>query len=70
AENMGSQVNSAESDHYPLLTPDEQFLFFSSDRRIFSPKPSEGASYSYFKRIGLGPGNGFNDIWFIKAPGK
>lgn len=70
AVNLGSQVNSAESDHYPLLTPDEQFLFFSSDRRISSPKPPEGASYSYFKRVGLGAGNGLNDIWFIKAPSK
>lgn len=70
AENMGSNVNSSESDHYPLLTPDRKFLFFSSDRRIISPKPSGGATYSYFKRVGLGPGNGFNDIWFIKAPGE
>ncbi len=70
AVNMGSDINSADSDHYPLLTPDGKFLFFSSDRRILSPKPPEGASYSYFKRVGLGPGNGLNDIWFIKAPGE
>jgi Tol biopolymer transport system component len=70
AENMGSLINSSDSDHYPLLTPDGKFLLFSSDRRILSPKPAEGANYSYFKRVGLGPGNGFNDIWFIKAPEK
>jgi Tol biopolymer transport system component len=67
-KNMGSNVNSTESDHYPLLTPDRRFMIFSTDRRALSTKPSGGATYSYFKRVGLGHGNGFNDIWFIKAP--
>ncbi|ASB48620.1 TolB family protein [Alkalitalea saponilacus] len=64
-ENMGEIINGSDNEHFPSISPDGRFLFFSSNRRVPHVRTSRQMDYTYFKRTGLGPGNGFNDIYMI-----
>jgi hypothetical protein len=66
AQNLGSVVNSSASEQSPSLCPERKFLFFTSDRRIEQPAQSR-LTYTHLKRVMLGPGNGYNDIYFVGA---
>jgi hypothetical protein len=67
AVNAGPDVNSSESEHYPSFTPDGKFFLFASDRKLSLSVNHEPLTYSMLKRLGLGPGNGFNDIYVRKS---
>ncbi|TCO10489.1 TolB family protein [Natronoflexus pectinivorans] len=67
AHNMGEVINGSDNEHFPSISPDGRFLFFSSNRRVPHVRTSRQMNYSYFKRTGLGPGNGLNDIYMIGA---
>jgi hypothetical protein len=67
AINAGPDVNSSESEHYPSFTPDGKFFLFASDRKLSISVNHEPLTYSILKRLGLGPGNGFNDIYVRKS---
>lgn len=64
AINAGAVINSTENDHYPSLSPDGLFLMFTSDRRLLLTG-HRNITYSDLKRIILGPGNGFGDLYYI-----
>jgi hypothetical protein len=67
AINAGPKINTSESEHYPSFTPDGKFLLFASDRKLLLPKNHEPLIFTILKRLGLGPGNGFNDIYYRKS---
>jgi len=67
AINAGPEVNTSESEHYPSFTPDGKFLLFASDRKLLLSQNQVPLTYPILKRLGLGPGNGFNDIYFRKS---
>lgn len=63
-KNLGLVINSAENEHSPSLSPDGEYLLFSSNRKITLPR-QRNITYSDLKRIILGSGNGFGDIYNI-----
>jgi hypothetical protein len=52
AKNMGNKINGPRNERFPNLSPDGQFLFFNSNKRI----PGAAAN---------GPGNGSGDMYWI-----
>lgn len=68
AENMGKIINSESGDQRPYVSPDGKYLFFCSDR----PNPQVNVTdkpltYSELDRRINGPGNGFQDIYWVDA---
>ncbi len=67
AINMGKRINTEnESELRPYVSPDGQFLFFSSTRK---KQKFDGKHLTYdrfMKRI-EGPGNGSQDLYWIEA---
>jgi Tol biopolymer transport system component len=52
--NLGPTINTRANERFPSVTPDGEYLFFVSDRRI------DGARSD-------GPGNGLGDVYWVSA---
>lgn len=65
--NLGSQVNSENSDMRPYVSPDSKYLFFASDRKQEITLPIKKLDSYEVEAIFGKPGNGLQDIYWMKA---
>ena len=66
AENLGKAVNSPRLDYCPALTPDGEYLIFTSRRSSMSFTPdSENKLQDLYEQLGS-CGNGNDDIYWTK----
>ena len=66
ARHLPIPLNTNALDYCPYITPDKKYLIFTSNRA--NPLLKNGASktYSQLKTLLNGPGNGVDDIYWVK----
>jgi hypothetical protein len=64
--NMGRYMTGDPTDFCPMLTPDGQFLFFSSNR-IDPQYAGTELDYPTLREINRGPGGGLGDVYWVDA---
>jgi len=69
AQNMGGSVNTDFSDLRPFVTADGKFLFFVSDRMTEESHASDSKSIGEIRRALDQPGNGLQDIYWVRFSG-
>jgi hypothetical protein len=67
AINLGQSVNSQTSEMRPYVSPDGKYLFFASDRRLEIDPGSEPLAGDELAKVFEQPGNGLQDIYWMKA---
>jgi Tol biopolymer transport system component len=67
AEHLGHDSNSPAADTYPSLTPDGRYLFFSSERSVFTVPAPHLITGEEFVREASGTLNGHGNVYFIDA---
>lgn len=65
--NLGAAVNTGANERYPYVSPDGEYLFFVSDRVLALPLAVPSVSYDDLIEAAGGPGNGYSDIYWIRA---
>lgn len=65
--NLGDDINSAAWDFGARLTPDGEYLFFTSNRSDFGEPPEERLDYERLLHELRSPGNGLRDIYRVDA---
>lgn len=63
--NLGDDINSAAWDFGARLTPDGEYLFFTSNRSDFDEPPEERLDYERLLSELRSPGNGLRDIYRV-----
>ena len=66
AVNLGKNINSTALDYCPFVTWDKKYLFFTSSRAIYKSPFSKKQTISDLKKGLLNPGNGLDDIYWVK----
>lgn len=66
-QNLGDTVNSVGWEFGPKLSPDGNYLFFTSNRSFFDKPLDHKLSYHELQNKLRGPGNGLRDIYQIDA---
>lgn len=68
ARNMGKEINTTPRQRFPAISPDGQYLFFTSNRLADRFKEDVSTSYTYklIKERQVSPENGFDDIYWMK----
>jgi hypothetical protein len=66
AVNLGKNINSTALDYCPFVTWDKKYLFFTSSRVIYKSPFSKKQTISDLKKGLLNPGNGQDDIYWVK----
>lgn len=59
-------INSSALDYCPYVTPDKKYLIFTSNRLNPAFKDGRTRSYEQMKQLLSGPGNGMDDIYWVK----
>ena len=67
AKNMGARINTVAEEVCPIVTHDDKYLFFSSNRKIDKSYPEIPLTYKQIVKVLEGPGNGKNDIFWVDA---
>jgi Tol biopolymer transport system component len=67
AQNLGEPVSSSASEYCPTVTPDGQYLFFTSNRGRHAPYSATPLTYEQKVEILDSPGNGESDIYWVDA---
>lgn len=67
AVNMGTPVNSPSLDFCPAITPDGDYLFFTSSRTRSEPDGENRFTYEELVALLDGPGNGSRDIYWVSS---
>lgn len=68
AVNLGNSINTEYSESRPYVSPDGKYLFFCSNRLINKPENYDKMmTYKEFQDRIEGPGNGFQDIYWVDA---
>lgn len=66
-QNLGDTINSAGWEFGPKLSPDGNYLFFTSNRSFFDEPLKQRLDYRQLINKIRGPGNGLRDIYQIKV---
>jgi len=66
ARPLGQGVNSPKGDFNHSVSPDGEYLYFSSTRGRFDSMPGSRLQYAEMQRRLTGPGNGLGDIYRIR----
>jgi tricorn protease-like protein len=64
---MGKSINTEVTEFCPSVSPDGKYLFFSSNRSLFSNYSREPITYEEKIRILNSAKNGSNDIYWVDA---
>ena len=67
AVNMGEKINSSAHEFTPSVSPDGEYLFFMSGRRLKKNYSDEPITYQDVLDTLNGPGNGRGDIYWVDA---
>jgi Tol biopolymer transport system component len=67
AVNMGERINSGAIDYCPYVSPDGEYLFFSSNRKAGGAYTEIGITYDQMLILLAAPENGLGDIYWISA---
>jgi hypothetical protein len=59
-------INSASLDYCPYVTPDQKYLIFTSNRLNNQFKDDKPKNYQQLKELLNNPGNGWDDIYWVK----
>jgi glyoxylase-like metal-dependent hydrolase (beta-lactamase superfamily II) len=66
--NLGERINSDRDELFPILSPDNAYLFFTSWKTGHMNYSPEQRSYKEFKKIYDSPANGWGgDIYWVSA---
>ena len=65
--NLGPDVNSADADKFPSLSPDGKYLFFVSHRGADRSYVFSEMTYDELMERNLGPRNGEGDVYWVSA---
>jgi len=65
-KHLPSPINSASLDYCPFVSWDKQYLVFTSNRLNKSFKDGATKSYQQLKTMLTSPGNGWDDIYWVK----
>ncbi|WP_339792822.1 hypothetical protein [uncultured Imperialibacter sp.] len=68
AVNMGDAINSPRLDYCPYVSPDGQWLFFTSEKVKSSDQTEGSPTYEEFVGQLNSPGNGRGDIYWVRMP--
>jgi hypothetical protein len=63
---IGNNVNSPWGDFNQSVSPDGEWLYFSSSRSFFDRTPAQPLDYAEMQRRLTSPGNGLGDIYRIR----
>ncbi|HVW94841.1 MAG TPA: hypothetical protein VHA56_02565 [Mucilaginibacter sp.] len=66
AHPLPAPVNSAALDYCPYVTADKQYLIFTSNRLRKEWYTDKALTYEEIKNLITGPGNGQDDIYWVK----
>ena len=66
AKHLPAPINSAGIDYCPYVTRDKKYLIFTSNRANSGFSDGKTKSYQQLKNILAGPGNGSDDIYWVK----
>ena len=66
-KHLPSPLNSTSLDYCPFVTWDKQYLIFTSNRLSQLFKDGSTKSYQQLKDMLTSPGNGWDDIYWVKA---
>ena len=65
AKHMGPEINSAEIDGSPYVTPDNKFLIFTTGRKVEGARERAMMSYADFKRTHSSHENGNLNFYYV-----
>jgi len=66
--NLGDPINSAKDELFPILSPDNKFLFYTSWRTNLRNYSTEQKSYKDFTKLYDSPANGWGgDIYWVST---
>ncbi len=65
-QHLPSPINSTALDYCPYVTWDKKYLLFTSNRLSKIFKSGRIKNYSEIKRLLTSPGNGFDDIYWVR----
>lgn len=66
AINLGKKINSEGLDYCPFVTWDKRYLFFTSNRVTYKSPFNQKQSAAEIKKALQSPGNGLDDIYWIR----
>jgi Tol biopolymer transport system component len=67
AKNMGEGINSKATEYCPVVSPDGNFLFFTSYKTTVEPSDFARRSYEGIREEYRRPGSGMGDIYWVDA---
>ena len=67
-KNLGSGINSSRLDYCPCVSPDGNFLFFTSNRISPAFESNSGKNYKTLKKFMEGVENGLGNIYWVRMP--
>lgn len=67
AINLGDKINTESNERFPSVSPDGEYLFFLTDKVDSSLTNNKNLSYSDALKKYHKPGNGWCDIYWVKA---
>ena len=63
--NLGDKINTKYNERFPYVSPDNKYLFFTSNKVEVSHDKTNPLDYNQIKKITGGPGNGHSDIYWV-----
>jgi len=66
AHHLPVPLNSGSLDYCPFVTPDKKYLFFTSNRPLKLQRIGSPVTYTELTKLLSGPGNGLDDIYWVK----
>jgi hypothetical protein len=65
ARHLGHDINTFAEEEFPFLTPDGQYLFFTSERSPFTVPAGNRLDYDHLERNLHSIFNGHGNVFFI-----
>jgi hypothetical protein len=65
-KHLPAPINSPGTDYCPYVTPDKKYLIFTSGRVNKELINGEPKTYDQLKQLLNSPGNGWDDIYWVK----
>lgn len=63
--NLGPKINTKYNERFPYVSPDNKYLFFTSNKYEYSHDVNNPLGYDKINKLLNGPGNGYADIYWV-----